>query len=186
MRRIFTFDEQNLFLEDVNKLIENFENDIKDTFSVFSDGFLNNYSGGTFLLTGLNGVTVSIGKGLGYKDGERIEISENLTYSSTNPNSLINGICVPKSTGNLYVPLTQGITNYVWVTPLLTLDESYTDNHSITGLTYYTKKLDGYKVFIDTTLPTATTGYTLNSLFLGLVNGTTLSVAGKLRTAVKF
>lgn len=119
---------------------------------VFTDGVLLGYEGGTFNISTITGLTVNVGFGMAVKDGEIIIIDENKTYNA-DPDSIIDGLTVYRSSGNIGVPVssvTNGVTNYVWLKYKDETDTSwFALDKNLNKVRYPWQEL-GYEVKIDT------------------------------------
>ncbi len=113
----------------------------------FTDGIVGQAAGTPFNITDNGDGTFTVGTGVGFYDGERIEISDaTVTYDASAPyDTTADGIggtvLTPKSTGSANIPIDDGALKYIGISALL-----YCDNENIDGslknysLHPYTKK----------------------------------------------
>ena len=104
-------------------------------------------------------------------------LSNVTTTTNTGDANPANWQLTPSSTGSYLVPITPGITNYIWVRYLQTIDINYFTLHKITNYKQFYKQLDGFKILISTTntplLPPASEDGN-NYIYLGNIINTTV------------
>lgn len=141
----------------------------------FNDGIVYTSSPIPFTITDNNDGTFSIGEGIGYKNGDKIEIASGDTtaYSSTNPTTTstdgIGGtVLTPLNSGCISIPIATSTTYYVGIKYLQNCDTSLYSLRPITRKREYYRREDGYEIELKNNV----------SLITGLVIGTVTRGSG--------
>lgn len=115
----------------------------------YTDGIVNpDYNTPFELYTFLNN-SIDVGEGTAYFNKERISIEGLSLYSIGSPLKTVYNVSTPESCGNIGITsftTVPGLSNYVYIKYLETVDDSYVRTHSLSGLTYFVKKEDGYDI----------------------------------------
>ena len=96
----------------------------------------------------LTNTLIDVSEGVAWKNGMRISIDTDADYDEDSHAFLVDGVCVPFSSGNTSISLKNysvGAENNVWIEYLETLDNVFAI-HPITGVKEYIQVQDGYKI----------------------------------------
>jgi hypothetical protein len=176
MKRFPLNDGQEILVNNMEWLQTAKEECIKDRMELFTDGVLLS-STNQFEITDNGDGTFDVGIGVGYKDGERIEIATLVTYDADAPDEETdNGLGVmtptPKSTGSLSIPLADGATKYVGIKYLLYCDSGTPITpinyslHPTTGARCFYTWNDGYEIELADSL----VALSADTIYLGTVS----------------
>lgn len=151
---------------------------------IWSDGTVKGlYDGFAVSIDSITNTYLNVGKGVGYKSGERIIIDTDAVFDPTKPQTITQGVLTPQSTGNRAVTLADysaGVDNYIWVEYLGVINNSSVTINPADGTTHYVEQSDGYQIVVTTTNPPNNPLGITYGLFLGRVtaNGAGSAITG--------
>jgi len=158
VKRLPLHDGQEIIVDNMEWLQTAKEEAIKERMDdLFTDGILLVAGSTPFELSDNGDDTFTVGIGVAYKSGERIEISSLVTYDADNPDEttsdgLSSTTPTPKSTGSQSIPITDGATKYIGIKYLLYANSGTPTTpinyslHPNTGKRFFYSWKDGYEI----------------------------------------